>query len=272
MSPQIRPLVAYKKTNPSLYDLINGLSDTDGLSKKQQENEFYWNYCMLESKLVSSDRSLQEYRSQPAHLFFWKDEYNRNNKTTITEMGRLLLAGWYYDIEEFTIAVCRHIYNGWQRVKDNGGNIDDLIFAEAVKHIRENIVYYYHNEQDMRVYLLKAIFGDEIAPLLPEKPGRLETLELIEKYNAIYIAKRTKEQLFEEREDLEWYVGYLQDILDDCGVPYMIEEEYHAQREAEQNANPEVEKILADIRQYNEECKTVLLKSNLLGNGGGGSV
>ena len=45
---QIRPLVAYKKALPDLYKLYLTVFDGwEGLSKKAQENNFYWNYAFL---------------------------------------------------------------------------------------------------------------------------------------------------------------------------------------------------------------------------------
>ncbi len=49
MSKQIRPLTAFKKAYPERYDILID-KDNLGLSKKAQENEFYWTYayCNLE--------------------------------------------------------------------------------------------------------------------------------------------------------------------------------------------------------------------------------
>ena len=73
--------------------------------------------------------------------FFWKSENNRNNKLTISELGRLLLTGWHYNIEEYTLELLRYVERSYyKKVKENEA-FNDLEIHSVVKHLRENIIY-----------------------------------------------------------------------------------------------------------------------------------
>ena len=138
---QIRPLSAYKKANPQSYE--NLYNESESTSKKSKENDFYWLYAFC--NLNQFDKSLLEKTPQ---LFFFKNEHNRNNKLTITEIGRLLLTGWYYGIEEFTkeLSVCVE-KSYYKKIKDKV-NFNDLEFYEVIKHIRQNLDYYHINKNE----------------------------------------------------------------------------------------------------------------------------
>ncbi|MEW6274210.1 MAG: hypothetical protein AB1556_03735 [Bacillota bacterium] len=184
-----------------------------------------------------------------------------NNKCTITEMGRLLLTGWYYNIENFTKKIYRQIFNAYRYKAENGIQFNDLEFAEAVKHIRENIGYYYHHENELKIYMLEHFFKEYIKPFLPKQPKELEAFAW-----AVKIIQKEKERIkrdpdyyWQRLDDLESYVTYLEEILEDHGIEYLSLEEYTAQRE--RNGEEYLERLSEIEREYRKKCAAVLLGS-----------
>lgn len=255
---QIRPLTAYKKLNPKLYEIIAKAYRDKNMSAKQQENDFYFWYCYFECGLFDFNKPLEEVKNTPEYKFFWKDPNTPNNKCTITEMGRLLLTGWYYDIKDFTKKVCRWVFSAYRYKEENGIPFNDLEFAEALKHIRENIGYYYHHENELKMYMLEHFFKEYIRPLLPEQPKELEAFTW-----AVKVIQKEKEKIrrdpdyyWQRLDDLESYVAYLEEILEDHGIEYLSLEEYIAQSEKE--AKGYLEKLNEIEAEYRKNCAVLL--------------
>jgi hypothetical protein len=210
----IRPLTAYKKANPDFYHFCWENDDlNDSKSKKGKENLGYWIYCW-----IKLDKSSKEGKPNP---FFWNTAKSKNNLSTISEMGRLLLTAWYYNIEEWAMNVCGYVYNSYNK-KDNSFN--DLEFAKVVKHIRENIGFYLHNEQQLKLYIVESLFNDELQPLLPEKPKELKEyesgVEVMKELEKTW-TKKDKDAFRKRMWNLDSYTGYLSDLLDQHGISYL---------------------------------------------------
>lgn len=251
----IRPLTAYKKANPEYYGIFEKIGVLKSISKKGRENEWYWwyGYKKLKEALNIDDKP-------PS--FFWQSEEVKNNIVTITEIGRLLLTGWYYDEKEWTIKVGGYVYKAYQRKKETGEEFNDLLFSKAVKHIRENISYYYNKENELKLYILKEFFNNELQPLLPERPEELKSLdEAIDflsniKKNAL---KKDKDFYYNKANFLEDYLFYLQEFMEENYITgYLTEEEFKEEEELKNKSY--WEKIQTLEENYNELIKDKSLK------------
>jgi hypothetical protein len=214
VSKHIRPLAAFKKANPKLY---NGLNfGNEGHSKKAQENEFYWTYAYVNLNDFSKDLETRD----PAP-FFWKDENNKNNKLTITELGRLLLTGWYYDIEDYTKELSLYILKAYEKKTKDAKGFNDMEFYKVVKQLRENIGYYYYHKDEAKYYLLESIFNNELKTLLPPPPQKIEDYERTLAFISEVRKNQKKKGInhwIENAENWESYSYYLIEFLESLGV------------------------------------------------------
>ena len=256
MSKQIRPLTAYKKAKPELYALYSDVFEKKkGLSKKAQENEFYWNYAyfkMNEKALITPPP------------FFWKSENNRNNKLTITELGRLLLTGWYYNIEEFTKELSGYVEKTYYKLVKEGKAFNDMEIYKVVKHLRENIRYYYHKPEEAKYYLLESLFKKDLQRLLPPPPERLEIFnKTIETLTEIRKNQKAKgiDYWINRADELENYIYYLQEFIEDLGVEgFLSFEDWEKKEKAEREKLDE--KYFKEIAELEREYKKQSIKAS----------
>lgn len=210
MNNQIRPLTAYKKTNKELYSLVWNLTNSNSL--KGKENDFYFYYCNFNLDKRGKDS------------FFYNSEGMCTNKGTVSEIGRILLTGWYYDIEEFTKEIGIYIYNAFKKIESENNNFNDLEFQKAAKHIRNNILYYYQNKDKLKLYIIQSFFKDKIQDLLIEKPKELkEHNNLIELISEIRKNQSKKGTNFwiNSAENNESYYYYLLEILENYNIDHL---------------------------------------------------
>ncbi len=264
----IRPLTAFKKENPAIYDLfIDPLKEGLKGSKKQQENEFYWNYCFYESGINTFKGKIYDKarKNDPVWQFFFRDEHTQNHKAIITELGRLLLAGWYYNIEDFTKDICRHVYNGYIKANEHNRVFNEMEARQAVKHIRNNIGYYYHNQEELKIYLLETMFPEEVKKYLPAAPEELQNFKEITS-----VLKKEKERNLKQDKDhyykladiQEHYIEHLQGLLEQHGINFLSLEEY--QDQDRQLMQQHIDRVETAFKKYEEEKKKALLSCRLL--------
>ena len=242
----IKPLKSFKKQNPELYKQVKDLSLYEALSAKQKENDWYFNYCFLEL--------FRDEGCETKDVFFWDVNGEPTNKTTVSECGRLLLAGWYYSIADFTLNIVQHIKTAFYKKQD----FNDLQFSEAVKHIRENIGFYHQNESQLQIYLLNTFFNDEYKKLLPEKPQDLKNWEKMHDTIVEMQKNRIKKGVkhwIEEAGEWEDYALYLQEILDDFSIEYLSKEEFWIRKDAKSQEwyNSEISKVKKLEEEYNQK-------------------
>lgn len=301
MSKVIRPLVAFKKANPEIYlRLWNLITAT---SKKAQENEFYfiyaYNYLGVETvkeildpaqieiiefikqenltkkKLTEDElqKKIQDIKRATYHLtkyefnsFYFNTKEEYTNIGTVSEIGRLLLYGWYYDIESWSKEIGGYIYKAYKKIESSGEAFNDLDFKEAVKHIRENIGYYYQNEPELKLYILKTFFNDKLQELLPEKPKELKEYEdAIDFLKIVRKHQKAKgiDYWIKYADNLESYIIDLQNFLEEIGVVnYLSFEDWERERKKENeeyfneldNLYKEYKKsIISDIKKLSLE-------------------
>lgn len=299
MNKQIRPIAAYKKANPERYSLIFRFRGETGGSKKDQENYFYYNYAFICSGIqakidqkpspeqqelidglvsggISEDNAIKlvlEMRPDLENIavfnpFFYDitgEQLKYTNKTIITELGRLLLAGWYYGIVDKTKEICGYVYKSYQLKKEQ---FNEYEFSHAVKYIRENLIYFYRKPDELKFYILETFFNDQLQPLLPEQPQELkiynEITELIKGDQACNL-KRDKNHYIKRTYTLEGYAEYLQDILIQNGINYVEEKEYEEWIIAENTAYCEkiarIENEYKDLfrKELSEAARKILL-------------
>lgn len=133
MSQQIRPLVAFKKENIQYYNRLVQISNYQG-TEKSIENNFYYFYAV--TKLREPDVN---------DSFFFKNKELIINRGIITELGRLLIYGWYYQIADYAKGLCSLIIENY--LQGAKGKINREKAVGLVRHIRENILYYNNNEE-----------------------------------------------------------------------------------------------------------------------------
>lgn len=227
MSKIIRPLAAFKKTNPELYNLY--ARDSESTSKKAQENEIYFSYCLF--NLEDTEFKKRE-RGKDSFYFNAKGAYT--NKGTVSEIGRLLLSGWYYNIEQWTQEVGKYIYRAYKKKESSGDPFNDLEFKEAVKHIRDNIGYYYNNKPELKLYILETFFNDKLQALLPEQPEELKSHnEIIETLLGIRKNQKKKgiDYWINKYESIDVYSYYLAEILEEYGIEFLSFDDWQLQEE-----------------------------------------
>lgn len=260
MCKNIRPLAAFKKTNPETYrrygkeyNLFEG-----NFSAKQKENNFYWSYAFFNSEIPMRI-------DEKPNSFYWKDEDTMQNKCTITEIGRLLLYGWYYDNEKFTLEISRNLYNAYIYKIEHNIIFNDLEFSEAIQHIRDNFIYYYQNEEDLKIYMLKHFFEKEIKAILPEPPERLKLFDILMnqfKVEREANLKKDKNYYYNKCGDYEGYAEYLEEMLEQNYIDHSSFEEHC--KEQQNGCDAYLEEINSIDIKYQEDCKNILLKNNLL--------
>jgi len=132
MKSHIRPLATWKRQNPELYETVyyEGFGIKEEYSAKAQENMFYWYYCYTRYAK----------RGEPFKKnIFYKSQAKRDNIRLLTELGRLLLAGWYYDLEEYTIEYGNWIIEEYDRATSDGVKFEQDKAIEVIKHIRQRL-------------------------------------------------------------------------------------------------------------------------------------
>lgn len=218
MTKQIRPLTAFKKQHPEYFNSVYSLAieTTTQRSKKGMENQWYLCYGGVEMDIKRYDP------------FLFKND-NLTNKTTVSEIGRFLLAGWYYGIKGFTKDVSIYIYNSFHKKLNAGGNFNDEEFAEVVKHIRSNISYYYHNMTACKYKILHSLHLDELKHALPEPAKELkERVEFEEFIKTINKNQKKKgiDHWINKANDLEAYCFFLKEKLEALNIQHPAFEEF----------------------------------------------
>lgn len=271
MKKQIRPLVAFKKANPEHYSTIMGCVP-DNLSAKAKENYFYFLYATVfmgverikdtfdpitielieyikttysaegkseeqieqrieQIKSGHSHRTTTEYNS-----FFFNSIGEETNMGTVSEIGRFLLTGWFYDVQEFSKEISGYVYNAYKKTEASGDVFNDLDFQKAVKHIRENIRYYYNNSQELKLYILKTFFNDKLKTLLPAPPDKLDRhIKAIDFLTEIRKNDKAKGVDFwiNKASEYEGYYYYLQEILENCDIDHLSLDDYNKEQNKE---------------------------------------
>lgn len=248
MSKVIRPLIAFKRQNPELYNTIY-LPLLESNSAKGRENEFYFFYAISNLGRKGKDS------------FFFTTQGSFTNKGTVSEVGRLLLYGWYYNVEDWTKEIGIYIYNAYKKIENNKETFNDLDFAKAVKYIRENIEYYYQNKTELKLYILKTFFNDEIQDLLPQKPKELIEHESFIKFiKSIRVNQRKKgvDYWINKTEDFEYYLSYLEETLENYNIDFLSFEDYINKQKINDN------KYFDTIERLEETYNTSIKKNELL--------
>jgi hypothetical protein len=148
-----RPLQAYKKANKEYYNFINTNLIVEVGSKKTNENNFYYHFAI--QKLMKIDENPSTpietnhiffYENKGNESFFYKNKSIAINKGAITELGRLLIVGWYYNLEDYAEEFClliikQYFKNIKAKIKTDRGNLIHII-----DFIKSNIIYYSNND------------------------------------------------------------------------------------------------------------------------------
>ena len=148
MNKAIRPLSKWKKENEDrwMFLYMPLIKESIPESKKSIENEFYFVHCIF-----TLETDFKTKREQDS--FYYTPKGNLTNKVLVSEIGRLLLYGWYYNIEEWTKEIGLSVYKGYKEREKNKEHLDKKEISIKIKHIRDNIGYYYHNTSEVNILL-----------------------------------------------------------------------------------------------------------------------
>jgi hypothetical protein len=243
----IRPLISFKKCNPKLYNLLlkESLPGLEGQSKKDQENNSYYIYAWHFSGIKSIDKTLSGYEQYNPFFFDTSGSLKLTHKTIVSELGRLLLTGWYYNIEDWAKEICGYVYNSYLTKKEQ---FNEYKFTEVIKSIKENVGYYYHRPDELKLYILENFFKDELKKMLPEPPKKLQSHdEAVEFLMGMdkNLLKKNKNHYKERAMYLEDYTMYLEELIENAGM-IVNEDEFKKDWERQ---NVEYCKEIADMRQ-----------------------
>jgi hypothetical protein len=200
-----------------------------------------------------------EMKKGEMHPFFWKDGDNRNNKLTITELGRLLLTGWYYGIEEYTKEISLYVFNAYnKKVKEKEG-FNDMEIYNLVKHIRENIGYYNSNKNEMKLFLLDGLFKTQLQELLPPPAKLKQHDETVGFLLEIRTNQKKKGIDFwvNKAESFEGYSYYLKELLEERELEFLTFEDWEIE------FNKDDEGYSKEIDSLKKEYRKQLLNINL---------
>lgn len=145
----IRPLAAFKRLNKSLYDTLFRFAKAEANSKKAIERMWYFMYCFYKWYYPKFLQNAS---------FIYDEKGNRTNIGTGVEIGQLLLVSWYYDSTEFGIEIADYIFELWQKKQQQGGQFNDLEFAEICRHIRMDFQYYVQHPDNAKLTLYENLF------------------------------------------------------------------------------------------------------------------
>lgn len=255
----IRPLAAFKKQNPEPYKKYlerMKIFELQGGSKKQQENNFYYVYAFF------SDGIEKGTHESPNPFLLDKKGSTRNNVTTVTELGRLLLTGWYYNLEEFAKQICGYIDRIYNNTAEQDRPLISGLMTEAINHLRDNLQYYAQNSDQMKLYLLQTLAKDEIARLEPEKPEKLALVDEIIEMRKAFNLKHDKEYFIKLADNQEAYIEYLQEELDKWGIGYLSFED--KMKAVDEELKPFYEEIATLDKEHQAKLQAAALGNKLL--------
>lgn len=257
----IRPISAYKKANPVQYGFYSspGCLGLKGGSKKQEENNFYYVYAFFCSGI---DRGTKE---SPNPFIMDATGRTLNNKTTVAELGRLLLTGWYYNLEEYAKQICGYIDRIYNNTAEKDRALLSGLMTQAVTHLRENLPYYAQHKEEAKLYLLQTLAKDEMKLLEPEKPVTLLLLDKAREEREDEVAnnlKKNKRHYIVLAEDQQLYIEYLQELLDEAGIGYLTYEE--KMQAVEKELEPFYKKVAALEEEHHALTQAAMLGNKLL--------
>ena len=130
----IRPLAWFKKQYPELVEFI--ISDVSTQSKKSEDNCIYMWFCWSGTNVATGNKGLPNW--------YFDKKGNDINKGLKVLIGQIVMYGRFYDVEDFSKTVGANIIN-------NHCKKNDAYCKRAAKMIRENFIYYYHNQEELKV-------------------------------------------------------------------------------------------------------------------------
>jgi hypothetical protein len=224
---KIRPLTAYKKWNPKIYEMIcrfvQNIFEDDKKGTKSFQNHWYYIYAMHYGFYDTKSLLGTKYEGIVSH-----DKRNFYRMHTVTEIGRLALTGWYLGIEDFAREINQWVVKSWFRHHKTFVNFPDMEYARFLSDVRNNIEYWYQNKEDLKLKLVNEFFKDDIKHLLPEKTKIHKMLDALTDYSSF--KGKSRIDLINE---IRWWRDYAESLserLDDYNIPYETEYEYNQRR------------------------------------------
>ena len=162
MEKHIRPLAVFKRINKKCYDgTVSGMKmifdNPEGESKKSFERKWYYAYAYFGWYIRK--REQDDFNDKDG--FFKDGNFKVTNVCFGFEIGQLLLTAWYYNQQKLGIELADYIHELWQKKQQQGGQFNDLEFAEICRHIRMNFPYYVQYPNNAKLTLAENLFPDE---------------------------------------------------------------------------------------------------------------
>ena len=227
MKKVIRPLTAFKKANKELYNIYNTIfNEGVGTSVKAKENNFYSTFSVLRLK--------DEKTSFDVKYFFWDTSLNKRiNITIATELGRLLLYGWYYNLYDYSEKLCFDVIKVYFKKVKLKEKILDVDFCNVLQDLRINLEYYNIKKDEAKLLILDRLLSSNLKNFYSLETK--ENKEALEFFLTIKKAhkKRGLDYWINRAEDYEGYCYYLQDLLELNNLSFENLNEYFLTRDKE---------------------------------------
>lgn len=263
----IRPLKAFTKANPEYVQRILRDCEDDKLSKRGKDRKVY--YELGFGAVINAKNKVFGKTIGNEH-FSWEAWFGttwfQRNKCTLVEIGQLYLHAWYYGKTDFSEELAIYIFNAFNKKVKAGERFNDSEFSQLVKHLRENIGYYFHNPDKAKLKIIKALFPDELKKINPPRNKELAIhyeVESIIEARIKHLKSKGVESIIEDIFSWEEYSLYLMELLGEYDIPFMSLNEY---KESEKEDNEKYFKEICEIeeQQENELLNRINVKFALL--------
>ena len=175
-----------------------------------------------------------EKKSVDVQYFFWDTSLNKRiNITIATELGRLLLYGWYYNLYDYSEKLCFDVIKVYFKKVKLKEKILDVDFCNVLQDLRINLEYYNSKKDEAKLLILDRLLSSNLKNFYPlETKENKDTLEFI-----LAIRKAQKKRgigyWINRAEDYEGYCYYLKELLELNNLSNLSLEEYSYSLETE---------------------------------------
>jgi hypothetical protein len=256
----IRPLKAFTKANPDVIEMIHRYCETDKLSERGKVRLIYYRFGKQLIYKVGNELYGENAHYSITTPFLGEPGTDRN-KCTLVEIGQLYIHAWYYGETRFSEELTIYIFNAFNKKVKAGEPFNDLDFSELVKHLRENLGYYFNNPERAKLKIVKTLFNDELKKINPPRNKELAIhyeVEAIIEARIKHLKSKGVESIIENLFNWEDYALYLMELLGEYDIPFMSLNEY---KESEKEDNEKYFKEISEIEE--EEEKELLNRINV---------
>jgi len=179
------------------------------------------------SKLLDDEKYSRNDLEKYQKAFFLNSQMAFIRKGLLIEIGRCYITAYYYGITKHHFKMMEWLYNSFKAHQKMDIKFPHLEYARVFKTIRQNYEYYYHNDAELKLLIIKNLFKQKAEKLLPEKTDKHKLLDsLLERGKKKWFgsSKQTLIKVINWKDD---YIEHLQDILINYGIEFEDEVEFN---------------------------------------------